>query len=210
MIVLLDNGHGFDTPGKCSPDNKLREYKYTRQVVKALEQKLQEAKIQVIRIVPELTDIPLNTRVRRVNEYCKKYGTHNCCLISIHCNACGKGTAWYKARGWSAYTSKGNTKGDILANHLYKSAEQILLNGTYVKTFTDPNKIIRSDKSDGDMDIEENFTILNKTNCAAVLTENMFQDNISDVQYLLSEIGLSEIVTLHYEGILSYINSFKN
>ena len=26
MIILLDNGHGFGTPGKRSPDGHFREY----------------------------------------------------------------------------------------------------------------------------------------------------------------------------------------
>nr|DAD59382.1 MAG TPA: N-acetylmuramoyl-L-alanine amidase [Bacteriophage sp.] len=25
-IICLDNGHGVNTPGKCSPDKKLKEY----------------------------------------------------------------------------------------------------------------------------------------------------------------------------------------
>ena len=28
MKILIDNGHGINTPGKCSPDGKFREYKY--------------------------------------------------------------------------------------------------------------------------------------------------------------------------------------
>lgn len=28
MKILIDNGHGVDTPGKRSPDRKLREYAY--------------------------------------------------------------------------------------------------------------------------------------------------------------------------------------
>lgn len=32
MKVLIDNGHGADTPGKCSPDGRLREYAYTRDI----------------------------------------------------------------------------------------------------------------------------------------------------------------------------------
>lgn len=28
MKILLDNGHGENTPGKRSPDGKLREYLY--------------------------------------------------------------------------------------------------------------------------------------------------------------------------------------
>nr|DAT77575.1 MAG TPA: MurNAc-LAA [Caudoviricetes sp.] len=33
MLVILDNGHGVNTPGKSSPDGRLREYKYTREIV---------------------------------------------------------------------------------------------------------------------------------------------------------------------------------
>jgi len=36
MLVLLDNGHGIDTPGKCSPDKRLKEYAYTREIVKEI------------------------------------------------------------------------------------------------------------------------------------------------------------------------------
>ena len=30
MKILIDNGHGMDTPGKRSPDEKLREYAWNR------------------------------------------------------------------------------------------------------------------------------------------------------------------------------------
>ncbi len=30
MIILLDNGHGSDTPGKRCPDGKFLEYSYNR------------------------------------------------------------------------------------------------------------------------------------------------------------------------------------
>ena len=30
MKILIDNGHGVDTPGKRSPDGKLREYAWNR------------------------------------------------------------------------------------------------------------------------------------------------------------------------------------
>ena len=43
-------------------------------------------------------------------------------LISIHANALGNGSQWMKAQGWSAYTSKGQTKADILAECLYDAA----------------------------------------------------------------------------------------
>ena len=32
MRVLVDNGHGENTPGKRSPDGRLREWSYTREI----------------------------------------------------------------------------------------------------------------------------------------------------------------------------------
>lgn len=36
MKILIDNGHGINTPGKCSPDGVFREYKYTRKIAAAV------------------------------------------------------------------------------------------------------------------------------------------------------------------------------
>ena len=106
-------------------------------------------------------------------------------LVSVHCNAAGNGQ-WMTARGWSAYTTPGHTKSDILAESLYTAAAKII-NGQHFRT----------DRSDGDSDIEERFYILKNTNCAAVLTENLFQDNKEDVSFLLSDLGKSAIIELH-------------
>lgn len=32
MKILIDNGHGKETPGKRSPDGRLKEYAYTREI----------------------------------------------------------------------------------------------------------------------------------------------------------------------------------
>lgn len=70
-------------------------------------------------------------------------------------------------------------------------------------------KTIRKDISDGDPDWEENFYILQKTKCAAVLTENFFQDNERDLTYLESPEGMAAIADVHIEGIIRYINLVK-
>lgn len=49
--------------------------------------------------------------------------------------------------------------------------------------------------------------ICKHTNCPAVLTENLFQDNREDVDYLLSDAGKQAIVRLHVKGIIDYLNS---
>ena len=40
MKILLDNGHGEETPGKCSPvwpdGSRLREYEFARDIVRRI------------------------------------------------------------------------------------------------------------------------------------------------------------------------------
>lgn len=197
MKILIDNGHGENTPGKRSPDGKFREYSWAREIAERIVSELKSLGYDAERIVIEETDISLQERCRRVNEFCGRLGKENVILISVHANAAGNGSAWMNARGWSAYTSKGQTNADKLASCLYEAAKSCL-----------SQKIkIRTDYSDGDADWEENFYILNKTKCPAVLTENLFQDNKEDVEFLLSERGKSEIVQTHINGIIKYIQA---
>lgn len=197
MKILIDNGHGENTPGKCSPNGKFREYQYAREIAQSVEYELKKRGYDAERIVREDIDVPLAERARRVNEYCGRLGTANVLLVSIHVNAAGNGSEWMNARGWSAYTSKGQTKADKLATSMYKAAEEVLPDGIR----------IRKDYSDGDEDWEENFYILRKTKCPAVLTENLFQDNREDVTFLTSDAGKRAIIDIHVRGIENYINN---
>lgn len=160
MKVLIDNGHGSNTLGKRSPDGRLREYAYAREIALRLEMELRKYGIDVERIVKEEVDVPLAERCRRVNEH----KASEAILISIHCNAAGNGSDWMQARGWEAWTSVGKTKADKLATYLYEAAEECL-----------PGMKIRKDMSDGDPDKESGFYILRNTKCPAVLTENLFR-----------------------------------
>lgn len=212
MVVLIDNGHGRDTKGKCSPildaslntnkniteDNRLKEYKYTRIVAAEIVEKLKKAYgIDARLVTPEEKDISLVERVKRINKVCTEKGARNVLMISVHCNAASDG-AWSSGTGWEAYTTKGATISDNLATCLYKRAE---------KNF--PGKKIRADYSDGDPDKEANFYIIKGANCAAVLSENFFMDNKNDVKYMLSDDGLHAIVRTHIEGILDYIEKYS-
>ena len=195
MKILLDNGHGIDTPGKRSPDGFFREFAYTRFLAKQIQITLTELGYDARLLVPELEDISLPERCRRVNQICRIVGRDQALLISIHVNAAGNGQEWMKARGWSCYTTKGQTAADELASSLYQAA-----------TIHLPGHRIRVDYTDGDPDIEENFYILRHTSCPAVLTENLFMDNRDDVAFLESEKGAGAIVNLHVAGILQYLS----
>ncbi len=194
MKILLDNGHGQETAGKRSPDGSFREYAWAREIARRIETELRNRGFDVQRIVTEENDVPLSERSRRVNEICGRYGKENVILVSVHVNAAKDGQ-WANARGWSAYTSKGETKSDKLANCLYFAAAEALPLGTK----------FRKDFSDGDADWEENFWILRKTSCPAVLTENLFMDNREDLAVLNSDEGKAAIVQLHVEGIIMYL-----
>ena len=50
-------------------------------------------------------------------------GRDNVILISVHANAAGRGDRWYDATGWCAYTSRGDTRADVLATCLYEAAK---------------------------------------------------------------------------------------
>ena len=198
MIVLLDNGHGANTPGKCSPDKLLREYKYTREVASLLEQQLKEKGITAIRIVTEENDVPLSTRVQRVNTICRELGAQNCCVISLHLDACPPNDGkWHSARGFSVRVAKNaSSRSKKLARFLYEQAEALNLKG---------NRSVPPEKY-----WVQNLAICRDTNCAAVLTENLFQDNKEDAAFLLSDKGKETIVQLHINGIMNYISSSEH
>lgn len=196
MIILIDNGHGINTPGKCSPDGKYREFAFSREIAGMIHQQLTELGYDARLLVPETTDIPLAERARRANEICGRVGSTNVILISIHSNAAGNGS-WMEARGWSAFTSKGKTRADELATCIYNEA---------VKNFADHK--VRTDYSDGDPDWEEGFYILRKTKCPAVLSENFFHDNREDVAFITSTAGKQAIVKTHVDGIINYIRRY--
>lgn len=194
MKILIDNGHGADTPGKRSPDGRLLEWSYTREIAARVVSGLQFLNLDASLLVPESEDIPLLERCRRVNRLCSQLGKSNVCLVSIHVNAAGQGDQWYKADGWSCYTSPGQTAGDLLADELCKAALKYL-----------PGHRMRFDYSDGDPDQEADFYILRHSDCAACLTENGFMDCPSSCNFLLSEEGKEAIARIHIDGIRKYI-----
>lgn len=74
MKVLIDNGHGENTPGKRSPDGRLREWAYSREIADMVVVGLRKLGIDAERIVKEDTDVPLSERCRRANAIYKEAG----------------------------------------------------------------------------------------------------------------------------------------
>ena len=196
--IILGTAHLKSTPGKCSPDKKFFEYQYSREVCKAVKAILEDLGYKVM-IDIEDDDLKVTQsqelclRCKTVNDLQKVY--KNCIYVSIHVNASSNDGKWHNATGWEIYTSKGKTEADNLATYIYNAAKN---------NFKNAQKL-RTDFSDGDPDKEAEFYVLKHTSCPAVLTENFFQDNKQDVDYLTSDLGFHQIVRTHVEGILSYI-----
>ena len=196
MKILIDNGHGQETAGKRSPDGRLLEWSYNREIARRVVAGLSSLGLDAELLVPEDEDISLYERCRRVNRLCLQLGKRNVCLVSIHVNAAGHGDKWYNAEGWCCYTTPGQTAGDVLANHLCQAALQNL-----------PGHRMRFDYTDGDADQEAAFYILRHTACASCLTENGFMDCVRSCEFLLSDEGKQAIVDLHVQGINEYVQN---
>ena len=128
MTILIDNGHGKETPGKRSPDGSFREYAWTREVARMVCDIFQAEGYDARLLVPEEKDISLQERCRRANAFDKR----STILVSLHNDAAGNGSKWMKGRGWSIWTTRGVTESDTLAESIYQRA---------VKTFAPPLKV---------------------------------------------------------------------
>lgn len=198
ILVILDNGHGRTTKGKRSPSTEdgrvLQEWKWNREIVNRIAARLEDEGIDYYVLVPTDEDMGLTKRATTANQVDPIMITgHECAgriLISVHGNALGDGTRWCSGKGWEMYTTKGRTNSDKLA---------LCFEEAFCEIYKGENeRRYRGLK-------EEDFTILVKTNCPCVLTENFFYDNRDDFEYMMSEKGKSEIVELHIRAIKKYI-----
>lgn len=199
-LILIDNGHGVNTKGKRSPEEKLIEAIYTRDIASKVVLELNKLGYKAELLTPEFNDISLLERVHRVNVKCQSLGKKNVICVSIHCNAAGDGKDWQKVTGWEIWTSEGKTDSDILADHFIMMA----------KRHFDGQTIREWKKEPGEGDKEKNFTILKSTLCPAVLTENFFMDSKNDVKYLLSMEGRNAVIRCHVDAIVSYMAFIRN
>lgn len=188
MKILIDAGHGMDTPGKRSPvwsdGSQLFEWEFNRAIVKRISRQLDEMGIDFEIIVPETIDISLKERVKRVNKIAR---VEHCLLISVHANG-GGGT------GWEIFTSPGETKSDEYATKFFNIAADMFSGWR-----------MRKDTRDGDPDKEANFYMLRNTVCPAILTENFFMDTEKDCKFIMSETGRDLIADVHVKSILEIL-----
>ena len=192
FILILDNGHGADTPGKCSPDRTLREYAWTRIMTDLIARKARARGIRTEIIVPETTDVPLATRSARANAIARKHGLKKCLFVSVHINAAGADGKWHDATGFSAWVAANASQ--------HSKTFAALIDAEMKARGLGGNRAVPPQKY-----WVANFAVIRRTVCPAVLTENLFQDNRTEVRYLLSPQGQETIAEAHVAAVEKYI-----
>jgi len=190
MLVLIDNGHGGLINGNYATSGKRKDWKakgiiyegeFNRAIVNGVIEQLTLLKIPYVNIAPEYRDVRLETRVKRANNY----PARSCFYLSVHSNAGG-------GNGSEVFTSPGDTKSDKIAT---------VFGEEYQKEF--PNRKLRTDFSDGDLDKELRFYVLTKTKMPAILTENFFMDNFEEFRDILNtKEGRQRIIEFHVKAII--------
>lgn len=191
VTLIYDTGHGLETPGKQSPDGRLKEAAYVRLLRDKIVDALTDFGFSTHILVPETFDLPLAARVSRVNSLVSQNPNTQYFLTSLHVNAAGKGKDWMKARGWQCIVSP---RASALSKELAE---------TYAKNAQEQGLKLRKQYPNLGYWTQDLY-ILNRTKCPAVLTENMFMDNQEDLEFLLSEEGLEKLTRLHVYSILDF------
>ena len=192
MKVILGTAHGSNVGGKCSPDKSIREYQWSREMCLMIKERLDELNIDCVIDILEPVEKSLNYRAQLVNKIVRE-SNDDCVYISVHLNAAGGDGKWHNASGWTVYVyNKCSAKSKALALSLFGVAEEKDLFGNRCLPKTGY--------------YTANFCVLRETICPAILTENLFQDNKEEVDWMLTEEGMDTLATLHVEGIKAYIN----
>lgn len=189
--VLIDNGHGAWTAGKRSPDGRLREGVYAREMAHRVAEELQKNGIPYELITPENADISLATRVYRANKAHKEWkgGT---ILISLHSDAVANG-GWGSARGMSVRVSlNASQNSKTLARCFYSAWE---------------SRGMRTRKYNGDAVPywPQNLAICRDTNMPAVLVEMFFHTSREDVAWAMSTEGKSMLANAITDAISKFL-----
>lgn len=203
FLWCLDNGHGSLQAGKRSPvwtdGTQLLEWKFNREIVKRIMDKLEGTGVQLYNVVPEESvDHFLPERVARANNLTSDLGLPKI-FVSIHGNAATASASgvecWYHVN-----SSAGVRLASVFQRHLIttlrKDSDTHIWKDRGIMAHSNPNRA---------------FYVLRKTAMPAVLTENGFYTNEEECREMMSEAGLDKIALAHVNAILEIeLNGYAN
>lgn len=192
-VICLDYGHGGHDPGAVG--NGLKEKDLTLAIGKKVKGMLEKQGLKVIETRSDDRYVSLTERANISNR------NKADALVSLHVNSASNPNA----RGFEIFTTRGQTPADKLADEIGKE-----LQGAF------PNVPFRADWSDGDLDKEENFTVIAKATAPACLVEMGFIVNAQDAAMLRTEQdkiaeaiarGIMNFLGIKYKGGSNVANS---
>lgn len=162
MKIVIDAGHGPETPGKRSPDGVLREYMFNsvtaRYVIELLKQ---YDGVEIMATFEDGRDVPLKERTERANNWGADV------FISIHANAMGDN--WSSAKGIETFEY-------LHTDPVTDRLAQVIHRHMIQETKRMDRGLKRAD-----------YHVLRETHMPGVLIECGFMDNVEDCALLCSD-----------------------
>lgn len=183
--IAVCAGHGFNTPGKRTPDGE-REWSFNDKVVKAFINTMnQYANVTVKRFDDPTgkTDVPLATRTNGANGWGANI------YISFHHNA--NTAKWGNWGGVETFYNPGSTNGQKLAKAVHPSL---------VKAYGLKDRGVKTG----------NLHIVRETKMPAILIEGGFMDSITDIKKLRDDSVLANVGSSIAHAVASYAGLKKS
>lgn len=184
-LIAVDAGHGMNTAGKRTPmfsdGTIMKENEFNRATAKFLVEALERNGFKTLLTAPEITDTPLQTRVKRANK------AKADAFICIHANAYDN--KWNDANGIESWIyNKSGNKTMKLAEDIQKELIAI------------------TKRKDRGIKKSSDLYVLRYTNMIAVLVECGFLTNLEEATLLRSENYRKKCAEAICKGICKYYN----
>lgn len=180
MNIMIDAGHGYNTPGKRTVDG-MREYEFNSAVASEMKKLLSHYEdVTVYFSHSDERDVPLHERTTKANQLKVDL------LVSIHANAHGNGKEWTSAEGIETYVYTSRPKAALALATLVqeKLVQQTGRKNRGVKTAS--------------------FHVLKATHMTAILCECGFMTNKTEAQLLSTSRYQKTCAQAIVDGVVSY------
>lgn len=189
--ICLDFGHAQKDSGAVGK-NGTYEKNINLSVGLKIANYLKQNKLNVV-MTRESDDVPWDTTNMSVDlrERVKIANKSNAdVFVSIHCNSATNRTA----KGFEIYSTRGQNNSDILATKI---------NARVKATF--PNFTYREDWSDGDVDKEAGFYVIQHSNMTSCLIEQLFISNPEEEKILNDPVYQDKMAFAIAQGIGDFL-----
>lgn len=178
-LIGIDNGHGYETAGKRTPDGSMREWEFNYATAQYLKDELNYNGFRTLMLSDTKSDTSLANRVKKANDA-------KCALvISIHANALNG--VWGTHGGIETFAYKQGVIGDKVANVVQaKLASSTGLRNRGVKY--------------------NNLYMTRETKMPSILVECGFMDNKDEAALLKSDDYRRKCAKAIAQGICNYYN----